>query len=70
MAEGSLSSSANPIPMLEEKVDALTMQLSQLVYLIALQNHTQPSTEEEVEDFLSHHEKELPMSSDGKVVLI
>ena len=49
-----LSGPAIPMPMLEEKVDALMVQLSQLVNLIALQNPVQPSAptvEEEVEEF-------------------
>jgi hypothetical protein len=35
------SDSAIPVPTLEEKVDVLTMQLSQLVNLYTLQNQTQ-----------------------------
>jgi hypothetical protein len=51
--------------MLEEKVDALTMQLSQLVDYITLQNH--PHSEvpamEEVDEFLSHHKEESARSA-------
>ena len=67
------SDPAIPMPTLEEKVDALMAQLSQLVNLIALQNPVQPSAptvEEDVEEFLSHHEEELAGSvSDGKIRL-
>ena len=42
------------MPTLEEKVDALMMQLSQLVNLITLQNHTQPTAEEQVQFQQSH----------------
>jgi hypothetical protein len=56
--------SANPVPMLEEKVDALALQLSQLVNLYTLQSQPQThypyvaEAEEEIGDFLSHHEEE------------
>jgi Retrotransposon gag protein len=67
------SDSANPVPMLEEKVDVLTAQLSQLVNLYTLQNQSQshhpyvPEAEEEIGDFLSHHEEEN--SNNGKICL-
>ena len=67
------SDPAIPMPTLEEKVDALTAQLSQLVNLIALQNPVQPSAptvEEEVEEFLSHQEEESAGGvGDGKIRL-
>jgi hypothetical protein len=66
--------SANPIPMLEEKVDALTVQLSQLVNSFSLQNQIQSphpyvheaQAEDEIGEFLSHHE-ESKTSGDGKI---
>ena len=68
--------SANPVPTLEEKVDALTVQLSQLVNLYTLQNQSQThhpevaEVEEEIGDFLSHHEEEESRHSDnGKIRL-
>jgi hypothetical protein len=70
------SDSANPVPMLEEKVDALAMQLSQLVNLYTLQNPTQShhpyvaEAEEEIGEFLSHHEEEESRHPDnGKIRL-
>jgi hypothetical protein len=72
MGDNITSDSVKPIPMLEEKVDALTMQLSQLVNFITLQNPIQlvPTVEEEVDEFLSHHEEESAGSArDGKIRL-
>jgi hypothetical protein len=70
------SDSANPVPTLEEKVDALALQLSQLVNLYTLQNQSQThhpdvvEAEEEIGDFLSHHEEEESRHSDnGKIHL-
>ena len=65
------SDSANPVPTLEEKVDALAIQLSQLVNLYTLQNQTQShhsyipeaQTEEEIGEFLSHHKEETEKSA-------
>jgi Retrotransposon gag protein len=70
--------STSPVPTLEEKVDALTVQLSQLVNLYILQNQTQSphpyvheaQAEDEIGDFLSHHEEEeSKISGDGKICL-
>jgi hypothetical protein len=67
--------SANPVPTLEEKVDALALQLSQLVNLYTLQNQSQThhpdvvEEEEEIGDFLSHHEEESRHSDNGKIRL-
>ena len=69
MQEGS---SSGPAHLLEEKVDILTAQFSQLVKLLTPHETTQPSTEaveEVVEDFLSHHEEEIKSPVDGKVCL-
>ena len=58
MQEGSAS---GPAHSLEEKVDILTAQFSQLVQMLTPHETHQPSAEaveEEVEDFLSHHEEE------------
>ena len=70
MQEGSASS---PAHSLEEKVDILTAQCSQLVQMLTPHETYQPSTEaveEEVEEFLSHHEEEEARSPvDGKVRL-
>ena len=69
MQEGS---SSGPAHSLEEKVDILTAQFSQLVQLLTPYETTQPSAEavEEVDDFLSHHEEEeIKSPIDGKVHL-
>jgi len=70
MQEGS---SSGPAHSLEEKVDILMAQFSQLVQLLTPHETTQPSAEaveEEVEDFLSHHEEEeIKSPIDGKVCL-
>ena len=58
MQEGSAS---GPAHSLEEKVDILTAQFSQLVQMLTPHETHQPSAEaveEEVEEFLSHHEEE------------
>ena len=58
MQEGSSSS---PAHSLEEKVDILTAQFSQLVQLLMPHESHQPSTEaveKEVEVFFSQHEEE------------
>ena len=58
MQEGSAS---GPSHSLEEKIDILTAQFSQLVQMLTPHETHQPSAEtveEEVEDFLSHHELE------------
>jgi Retrotransposon gag protein len=70
--------STNPVPMLEEKVDRLTAQLSQLVNLYTLENQTQlphpyvheAQAKDEIGDFLSHHEEEeSKISGDRKICL-
>jgi Retrotransposon gag protein len=69
--------SANPVLTLEEKVDALTAQLSQLVNSFLFQNPIQSphpyvheaQAEDEIGDFLSHHEEESKTSGDGKIQL-
>ena len=70
MQEGSTS---GPAHSLEEKVDILTAQFSQLVQMLTPHETHQPSAEyveEEVEEFLSHHEEEEVTSPvDGKVCL-
>ena len=70
MQEGSTS---GPAHSLEEKVDILTAQFSQLVQMLTPHESHQLSTEaveEEVEDFLLHHEEEEARSPvDGKVCL-
>ena len=69
MQEGS---SSGPAHSLEEKIDILTVQFSQLVQLLTPHETTQPSAEaveEEVEDFLLHHEEEIKSPIDGKVRL-
>jgi hypothetical protein len=72
MGDDIASDSIKPIPMLEGKVDALAMQLSQLANFITLQNPSQlvHTVEEEVDEFLSHDEEELAGSArDGKICL-
>ena len=69
MQEGSTSS---PAHSMEEKVEILTAQFSQLVQMLTPHETHQPSAEavEEVEEFLSHHEEEEVTSPvDGKVRL-
>lgn len=70
MEEGSAS---GPAHSLEEKVDNLTAQFSQLVQMLTTYETHQPSAEaveEEVEEFLSHHEEEEAKHPvDGKVRL-
>src|SRR5271154_4390038 len=69
MEEGSAS---GPTHSLEEKVDNLTAQFSQLVQMLTSYETHQPSAEvveEEVEEFLSHHEEEVRSPVDGKVRL-
>ena len=70
MQEGSAS---GPAHSLEEKVDILTAQFSQLVQMLTPHETHQPSAEnveEEVEEFLSHHEEEeVPSPVNGKVRL-
>ena len=69
MQEGSTS---GPAHSLEEKVDILTAQFSQLVQMLTMHETHQPSAEaveEEVEEFLSHHEEEARSPIDGKVRL-
>ena len=60
---GEPSTVSGIVPTLEEKVDVLTAQLKQLAYLVMERNQpvTQEATvepEEEIEEFLSHHEEE------------
>ena len=66
-------SASGPAHSLEEKVDILTAQFSQLVQMLTPHESHQPSAEaveEEVDDFLSHHEEEEAKSPvDGKVHL-
>jgi hypothetical protein len=72
MGDDIISDSIKPVPTLEEKVDALAMQLSQLVNYVMLQNPSQlvPTVEEEVDEFLSHHEEESAGSAgDSKICL-
>ena len=69
MQEGS---SSGPTHSLEEKVDILMAQFSQLVQSLMPHETIQPSAEaveEEVEDFLSHHEEEIKSPVDKKVCL-
>ena len=66
------ASTSGPAHSLEEKVDILTAQFSQLVQMLTPHETHQPSAEaveEEVEDFLSHHEEEARSPVDGKVHL-
>ena len=66
-------SASGPAHSLEEKVDILTAQFSQLVQMLTPHESHQPSAEvveEEVDDFLLHHEEEEAKSPvDGKVCL-
>ena len=65
-------SASGPAHSLEEKVDILTAQFSQLVQMLTPHESHQPFAEvvEEVDDFLSHHEEEEAKSPiDGKVRL-
>ena len=65
-------SASGPAHSLEEKVDTLTAQFSQLVQMLTPHESHQPSAEaveEEVDDFLSHHEEETKSPVDGKIRL-
>src|ERR1700679_1064548 len=65
---------ANPVPTLEEKVDCLSDQFAHLMEAFMYaggqnQPQPQPHHDEEVDDFLSHHEEEPRVANNGKVCL-
>ena len=67
MQEGS---SSGPTHSLEEKVDILMAQFSQVVQLLMPHESNQLSAEaveEKVEDFLSHHEEEATICPTANV---